>query len=385
MDFALFLHTPDSESELSSYYQKAFGNAVEIYIVTAYLTDWNEKLTLSRKCKSFRVIIGKDFGITRKAACTALLKWLPPERKGQFLVADGIGGFHPKAMFWKDAKQNCFALIGSSNLTRAAFETNHEANVYCQISSTEFENAKQWVKGIERKSITVSEDWLARYREAPCSGGKGRSTSPRGHASPPVSPTVAFKLPKPKGMAKLLDERRQQLERFSENCAELEKLFRRCAAGKITPADFYAGLHDYWSSDIGDRLQGHGWEILGKHSDFRELSQSVLRVIDAPEEDRDDIVVEEIDRLAALEIPTRGAFFSEMLCLRFPSEYPLLNDPVHNYVKSIGVKSPNKASEGVRYIDLARKLRFSLEQNPEYPAQNLAELDTIIWAVYGKR
>lgn len=80
-------------------------------MVTAYLTAWNSDLKLNPGCKGFRVIIGKDFGITRKVACHQLLQWLPPKRKGQFLVADGIGGFHPKAVFWKEGDGKCFAML----------------------------------------------------------------------------------------------------------------------------------------------------------------------------------------------------------------------------------------------------------------------------------
>jgi hypothetical protein len=34
---------------------------------------------------------------------------------------------------------------------------------------------------------------------------------------------------------------------------------------------------------------------------------------------------------------------------------------------------------------LALALRRSLRQNPNHPAKNLAELDTIIWLAYGKK
>lgn len=56
-------------SELRYYYKRAFKNAVELFIVTAYLTEWDDSLALNPACQSFRVIISKDFGITRKAAC----------------------------------------------------------------------------------------------------------------------------------------------------------------------------------------------------------------------------------------------------------------------------------------------------------------------------
>ena len=35
----LLLQAPNIDSELSSYYKRAFKNAVELFVVTAYLTD----------------------------------------------------------------------------------------------------------------------------------------------------------------------------------------------------------------------------------------------------------------------------------------------------------------------------------------------------------
>ena len=76
---------------------------------------------------------------------------------------------------------------------------------------------------------------------------------------------------------------------------------------------------------------------------------------------------------------------SEMLCLRFPKEYPLLDTPVKKYLKSVAFKAPRTASEGASFIHLAKTLRSSLLDDPGYPAKNLAELDTVIWLVFGKR
>jgi hypothetical protein len=72
-----------------------------------------------------------------------------------------------------------------------------------------------------------------------------------------------------------------------------------------------------------------------------------------------------------------------MLCLRFPNLYPVLNNPVWDFLKDIGFKAPRGATEGERYVDLALKLRAALRGNPGYPAKDIAELDTIIWATYG--
>jgi len=379
----LLLH-PTIESELSHRYEKAFTTAVELFIVTAYLTEWDSKLTLNPECQRFRVIIGSDFGITRKAACEKVMQWLPPKRKSQFMVADSISGFHPKAVFWKDKKGNCFALVGSSNLTRAAFGPNYEANMFCQLSEADYIRAKNWVKGIEKQSVPVSEDWLKQYKEAiyePSSKAKNRP----GKTVQNVKPFKKFRLPTPPGMDKQINDRRKALAVYQTQKASLERLFRRCAAEQISSERFYAQLQNYWSDKVGDRLQGRGFEIKGKHSNFQALSQSFINILDATDDDRDDAVSEEIDRLTEMEVSTRGAFLSEMLSLRFPSDYPVLNEPVWQYLKDVDYKAPRKASEGVRFIFLAKTLRASLLQNPEHPAKNLAELDTVIWLEYGTK
>ena len=183
----------------------------------------------------------------------------------------------------------------------------------------------------------------------------------------------------------MIDDRRIQLAAYKKNSEGLIALFKRCADNKITPAKFYEQLPKYWSYDIGNRLQGAGWEILGKHSDFVALSKSYLRILDATDENRDDVVVEEIDMLHSSKVATRKAFLSEMLCLEFPEAYPVLNQPIQQYRKTLKFRAPKGASEGVRYADFAKKLRFSLLQNPDHPAKILAELDAVIWSVYRKK
>jgi hypothetical protein len=379
----LLLHTPTAASNLSGHYERAFNNAAELFVVTAYLTDWDSALKLNPECRRFRIIIGSDFGITRKAACEKVMRWLPPERKGQFMVADRIVGFHPKAVFWRDKRGECFALVGSSNLTRAAFETNYEANVFCQLSETEYIRGKKWVKDIEKQSVVVSEDWLKQYKEAIPTRTHGTKRSGKGLIE--IAPLIELKLPTPRGMSKLLESRRKDLAIYQKQRVPLEHLFRRCANKEVSSEKFYNELPNYWSWEVGDRFQGAGWEIKGKHSDFQALSRSYIKILSATDEDRDDVVSEEIDELNKKMIPTRGAFLSEMLCLRFPDDYPVLNEPVWEYLKAVKYRAPRKSSEGTSFIFLATALRSSLLQNPGHPAKNLAELDSVIWLAYGKK
>ena len=379
----LLLHPTIVNTELSHYYKRAFKNAIELFVVTAYLTEWEAKLELNPECRSFRVIIGRNFGITRKAACEKVMRWLPPKRKAQFMVADQIGGFHPKAVFWKEMTGKCFAIVGSSNLTQAAFKSNYEANVVFRLPEADYVKGKKWVRKIEAQSVVVSEAWLKQYKEAPLRS-QHRINGPDG-PDQDAAPVVVFKLPAPSRMGELIAKRRRYLAAYKKKQAGLMRLFRRCANNEITSQQFYNELPRYWSAKAADRLQGRGWERQGSDSDFQALSQSFLRIVNATDEDRDDVVASEIDWLREKKVPTRGAFLSEMLCLRFPELYPVLNQPVQNYLRAVQFQAPRGASEGSCFIHLAKTLRSSLRQNPGHPTKNLAELDTVIWLVYGKK
>lgn len=376
----LVLHPSILEGELSLHYKRAFNSAVELFVVTAYLTEWDATLQLNSRCRSFRVIVGRNFGITRKVACKKVMQWLPPKRKAQFLVADQIDGFHPKAVFWKETNGKHFAIVGSSNLTQAAFKSNYEANVFFPMSHSSYLAAKKWIKNIEMRAVVVSEDWLMKYKEARLGGGSnGRRNDEVGAA------VLALDVPTPPETRAQIAKRRARLEAYKKKRVGLMRLFRRCATKQITPEQFYGQLPNYWSEAAGDRLQGAGYEIKGKHSNFHELSKSFVRIVHATDEDRDNVVSEEIDRLSDADIPTRRAFLSEMLCLRFPEDYPVLNQPVQDYLRAVKHKAPRGASEGARFIFLAKTLRSSLLQNPRHPAKSLAELDTVIWLAYGKK
>jgi HKD family nuclease len=370
----LILHSPSSGTDIKEIYNQAFTEAVKLYVVTAYLTEWDVSLELNPECEKFRVIVGKDFGITKKSACLKVMNWLPAGRKSQFMVADGIDGFHPKAIFWKDRKGKFFSLIGSSNLTKAAFETNYEANIFSEISSEDFIKAEDWVREIEEQAVVVSEDWLDEYQEGKPPPKKGDNGSR----------VKTLELPKPKGSSRAVKIRRERLESHETLKSSLHKHFLNCSNGNISTSDFYEALPALWSWESGNRLQGMGWERKGKSCDFKELSTSFIRIVNSNDGDRDDVVVKELDRLHSLKNSARRAFLSEILCLTYPDKYPVLNKPVKSYLADINFRAPKGASEGAAYLDLSKKLRSSLTFNPTHPAKNLAELDTVIWLEYGE-
>lgn len=374
---------PDKGPEsLKSIYHRALRKSEDLYIVSAYLTHWSLDEALGDQCKSFLLIVGKDFGITRKAACESVIKWLPKSRHAQFLAAESIDGFHPKAMFWREVDGKCYALVGSSNLSKAAFSNNHEVNGYSQITKAAFENAKGWISIIESSCVAVDEAWLDNYSEAV---QPKRSVN----AGIPEREDQVFDLSLPsikglKGLNSVLTSRREKMRLFKQEKAALVRLFRKSALTKTwgdkQNLEFYEELRSHWFfGDGGSRFQGAGWERQGRASNFREFSNSLVRVLAAEETARDQVVVHEIDRLANLKIATRRALFSEMLCQFFPERYHVINKPVSDWLNSKDASISRRATEGVEYIRSARLLRTALNSVQGYPAKNLAELDAVIW------
>ncbi|WP_407364238.1 hypothetical protein HKW97_24195 (plasmid) [Pseudomonas luteola] len=369
---------------LEKIYHRALSRSKELYIVSAYLTEWGIEESIGSQCESFLFIVGKDFGITRKNACRAVLKWLPDDRHQEFMVAESINGFHPKAMFWRELDSKCYALLGSSNLTKAAFSTNYEANGFSAISDEQFELSLEWIEQVHGVSVTLDETWLNKYEEArqPARGGRPKTDEP-------VDGEEVYHLPLPairklKGYQPYLEQRRDQMKIFRRRRAELEALFRTTSRIKnwneARSDDFYYKLTSLWFfGEEGSRFQGKGWERKGRNSDFRELSKSLVHVLEAPFASRDRVVIREIDRLTQLRIPTRGALFSEMLCQFFPKHYFVLNSPVRDWFVGLDFSFPRGLSKGERYVNRARLLRTALDRAENYPAENLAELDCIIW------
>jgi hypothetical protein len=62
----IFLPDPAS-GRLRDLYEKAFREAVELFVLSAFLTDCDKSVPLGAQCKALTVIIGMDFGITKKS------------------------------------------------------------------------------------------------------------------------------------------------------------------------------------------------------------------------------------------------------------------------------------------------------------------------------
>lgn len=376
-------------------YARAFANAHELFIVSAFLTEWPNSVKLNRECKTFLLIVGADFGTTRRAALAAALAWLPRRFRGNLLAFNQKGvNFHPKAVLWREGDGSCHFLVGSSNLTKAAFESNVEANVTLQLSAEEYARALEWLREIEGRSVEVNDRWLAKYKEAPLRGGGLRR---RGMA-PADKPDDASEHPvfdlaldisgttNLRRFAAFLSTRRKQRFNFDAKAkAPLLKLLRASAAkASWTARDnrhFYDELRRIWGNDQETQMGGIQWVIRGKHADHQELAKSLVAVIDAHPWERDSVVCNEKDRLQEAGIATRSALLTELLCHFFPRRYPILDEPVRAWRSRVGFDSRVGGTEGERYIRLARAMRAALQDaGPQrLGIEDLAELDTLIW------
>lgn len=364
----LFLHTKENESELLDFYQKAISEAVELYIVSAYLTEWNINTKLNSQIKSskFRFIFGKDFGLSRKKAIKNVLDWLPSEFHEQFLVAENIQGFHPKAIFWKNSNNEYYALIGSSNLTNAAFNSNCEANILTPLSEKQFLDVIKWISSIEKESKIVTKEWIDNYNQA---------IPLRIEELNMYEKTLKYLLSYDE---ELISSRRKQLENYKIHREEIKKLISKCANGEINHENFYTNLKKILKQGITFQ-PGFGWARRGSRDNFKLLCQALDRIYKAPSNERDNIVEKEINNLQKKDISNRKALLSELLSLEYPNEYPLLNQPVSDFLKSLNRTIP-KSTDGKDYIVTSQILRDILSDMDKI--KNLAELDVLIQSKY---
>lgn len=372
------LLSPNSKKpdELRDVYNRALDDAAELCIASAYLTDWDATHKLGSACNQVTFVVGTDFGLTRKAAMLNVLRWIPKRVAFVFKAVPKGSGFHPKIVAWKTRFGKCYCIIGSSNLSRAGFSSNCEANVLFQIAPRDFKRLRAWIDSVAKRSWPVSKDWIENYYiEAAVTraGGPAKATSIE------IEPAYL-----PHGRAcerTVLNRRRQQLA-FKKIGVRIRVAARRCSEGKISRSAFWRRFWDLWAGHPS-QLQGRGLEMTGKSAKWEESCGSLIRILDesksSPTSQLDLIVAREIDHLKDLGNPTRGAWLSEMLCHYLPKLYPVNNMPVQKWLSAIKLRGRRGASEGQRYTELACKLRAVVRESHPAGARDLAELDGGIW------
>lgn len=373
------LLNPIDADRMAAVYKVAATKSTDLLVATAFLTEWPIKVKLNKGCNSLLILIGTDFGLTRKNALHKLLTWIPPEKKSNVLAVPRFaeGSFHPKIVAWRDVDAKSYALIGSSNLTNAAFDTNYEANICQEISDKEFAAIRQWLRTIAENSQVITSDWIKSYKESNRVGfgGAKQRKSHDGHV-------IDLQIKVLRKHRKRVLERRAQQGSFREIRRQISNLTERCANGELSNSVFWTSFWNLWANHRS-RFQGSGIQISGKNANWRQACISLLRIINGPNDifDLDNIVQAEIDYLCRKKNPVRGAWLSEMLCHYFPKQYPLNNKPVKQWLRMKKWKAQRGSTEGSKYVELARKLRITLKHNDKL--QSLAELDSVIWQIVG--
>lgn len=371
------LLNPQSSNELKKCYSKAANKSTDLLIATAFLTEWPFVDKLSQECKNILILVGTDFGLTRKRALHNLLKWIPSQMASNLLAVPSTtqGSFHPKIIAWKEKNDKYFSIIGSSNLTNAAFDKNFEVNICQEISKTEFNKIKKWLREIALDSQVITSDWISSYKES-----NKNNLKQRNRKSKYSGQVIDLEIKLLKKHKKKIIERRNQQQAFEEIKKDLLILLQKSANQEISNSTFWESFWNLWSGHKS-RFQGSGIQFSGKKANWTEACQALLSVINGPVDifDLDNIVQKEIDSLKQARNPVRGAWFSEMLCHFYPNSYPVINNPVKTWLRIKKWRPQRGSTEGSKYIELSRKLRITIKRNPEI--KNLAELDHVIWKI----
>jgi hypothetical protein len=363
--------------EVRKVYDRALSEARELYIATAYSMDWNAAYKLSASCRRLVFLVGTDFGLTRKAALLDVLRWIPRHVPLSFFgaVPRQNGNFHPKIVAWKAHSGKCYCMIGSSNLSKAAFSDNYEANVLTPISSAEFARLSKWLDEISEDASPVSKDWINHhYTEAKIANrGGGRKKNIE------VKPS---NLPSGPACRSAVLRRRRKEATFVEIGDRIRRAALRCSNGKIGAHEFWETFWDLWANHTS-RVQGRGIEFKGKGAKWDQACGALIRILNAGKSlstfQLDQLVVKEIDGLRKLKNPVRGSWLSEMLCHYFPHLYPVKAAPIQKWLSHIKLRARRGATEGQMYVDLAQKLRLAVKDHHPAGARNLVELDGAIW------
>jgi hypothetical protein len=270
-------------------------------------------------------------------------------------------GFHPKAIFWKKGKKYN-ALIGSSNLSVAAWSSNIELNALVEITKNEYTDLTNWfqdyVIGI---SPILDQRWLKGYKESP------RKGKPKSDAIEQIDRRIRtlgdvdLKIP------------RQHQKIYDKNKLQFESLIKSCATGAISKEKFYEKM---WKLLKGS-WQGTGWSRSCKNALWDETCRELVKIFKSEESNRDRVVKEVFDSLGASKNPTRGAWLTEILCHHFPFSYPLINNPIKKWVKQNKIAKVSSI-DGNTYLRITRIMRRILKAN-KTKFHGFGELDHAIW------
>jgi hypothetical protein len=305
-----------------------------------------------------------------------VLRWIPQRISWFGAVPQQEGGFHPKVVAWKAHSGEFYCLVGSSNLSKAAFSSNYEANLLTNISSHEFTQITTWLNSVCELSTPVSADWIKHhYTEAKLihKGSAGDKS---------VLEIDPSDLPSGAACEQAVRDSRGQQATFAEIGKPIRTAAEKCSQGKISNIQFWQTFWEKWAHH-SSRFQGSGLQIRGKAANWKQACGSLVRILNARTSlsrfELDRLVIEEIEDLQKAGNPMRHAWLSEMLCHYLPELYPVSNMPVNRWRAAVKLHGRRGMTEGEVYVDLAQKLRLAIKHHRPAGARNLAELDGAIW------
>jgi hypothetical protein len=108
----------------------------EVYIAAAWLRDgFSLQQLIKSKCR-FQAVIGTDFGMTDPDSVKRL--WKSSDRADVVRLFPATGNtFHPKLYLFKTS-DGWESLVGSANMTAAAFADNYEAMAHLRLTAQEW-------------------------------------------------------------------------------------------------------------------------------------------------------------------------------------------------------------------------------------------------------
>ena len=165
-------------------------------------------------------------------------------------------------------------MIGSSNLSKAAFSNNCEANVMTEISSHDFARLSAWLDSVSTDSSPISQDWIQHhYTEAKVTY-KGKK------ADNSVLQIKPSDLPRESACARAVRDNRHKQATFHEIAKPVRAAAVRRARGKISRNQFWRTFWKLWAHHKS-RLQGSGLQFAGKSAKWEglvvPLSESLMR------------------------------------------------------------------------------------------------------------
>jgi len=194
--------------------------------------------------------VGTDFGLTRKAAMLNVLRWIPRNISFTFLaVQSQSGGFHAKIVAWKAHSGKYYCMIGSSNLSKAAFSNNCEANVMTEISSRDFARLSAWLDSVSTESSPISKDWIKHHYTEAKVAHKGKKAEKNAFQIKPSD------LPHGAACARAVRDNRRKQASFHEIAKPIRAAAVRCTRGKISRSQFWQTFWKLWGAHKS-RLQG---------------------------------------------------------------------------------------------------------------------------------